>query len=535
MSASHPDDPSQSVNIAKDIKSGFLVSLIALPLCLGISIASGFPPVAGVLTAIIGGVLGSLLGGARLVIKGPAAGLIAIAIGSVQDLGQGDMVTGYKRALAVGVVAAAIQIGLALMRTATAGIAMSPSVVHGMLAAIGVVILSKQSHTLLGVKPEANEPLALLSEIPRSILNANPEVVLIGALSLLILFGLPQIKAKWARMVPAPMLVLAVAIPLGLWFDLDHPHTYSFLQHEYKLGPNFLVSLPGSVVDAITLPDFSNIASATSVKYIIMFSLVGTIESTLSVLAVDSMDPAKRVSNLNRDLFATSVGNLLAASIGGLPMISEIVRSKANVDSGATSRWANFSHGVFLLLFVSLIPSLLHHIPLAALAAMLVFTGTRLASPREFANAKHVGFDQLLLFCTTLLVTLATDLLIGVAAGLLLKMLLHAIRGASPVTLFRTRVAEMRDGDKLTLTLHGAAAFPSLLAIRRAFNRVDGTVTEVILDLGDVVIVDHTFISRLESMAEELPDAKLTLVGAELLTPVTEHPHSVRRRYLSRA
>ncbi len=535
MSVSRSVPPAPKADIAKDVKSGFFVFLIALPLCLGISIASGFPPVAGVLTAVIGGILGSLIGGARLAIKGPAAGLIAIAIGSVQDLGQGDMVTGYKRTLAVGVVAAVIQIVFALMKTATAGIAMSPSVVHGMLAAIGVIIISKQSHTLLGVKPEAKEPLHLLAELPHSVMNANPEVVAIGALSLVILFGLPLVKAKWVKMVPAQMLVLAVAVPLGLWFDLDHPHTYSFLHHEYKLGPTFLVNLPGSMADAITFPDFSQITSGTSIKYIVMFTLVGTIESTLSVLAVDSMDPAKKASDLNRDLFAVSVGNLLASMIGGLPMISEIVRSKANVDAGATSRWANFAHGVFLLLFVSLIPSLLHHIPLAALAAMLVFTGTRLASPKEFAHAKHVGFDQLLLFCTTLMTTLATDLLVGVAAGLFLKVVLHALRGASPNTLFRTRIEETRAGSTLTLTLHGAAAFPSLLAVRRAFNRVDETVSEVILDLTDVAIVDHTFLSRIESMADEFPNAKLTLIGAEKLTPLTDHPHSVRRRSFSRA
>lgn len=521
-------------DVAKDVKSGFFVFLIALPLCLGISIASGFPPVAGVLTAVIGGVLGSLIGGARLAIKGPAAGLIAIAIASVQDLGHGDMVLGYKRTLAVGVVAAVIQVGFALMKTATVGIAMSPSVVHGMLGAIGIIIISKQSHTVLGVKPEALDPLPLLAELPHSLANANPEVVLIGGLSLALLFGLPRVKARWVKMLPAQMLVLAVAIPLGMWFDLEHPHTYSFMQHEYNLGPNFLVNLPGSFADAIAFPDFTEVASATSLQYIAMFALVGTIESTLSVLAIDSMDPAKRASNLNRDLLAVGIGNLLSASIGGLPMISEIVRSKANVDSGAQSRWANFAHGLFLLSCVSLIPSLLHHIPLAALAAMLVFTGARLASPKEFAHAKDVGFDQLLLFCTTLLVTLTTDLLVGVASGLLLKMALHTARGASPLLLFRTRLNEARQGSTLVLTLRGAAAFPSLLAVRRAFSRVDDTITEVVLDLTDVVIVDHTFSSRVQTMADEFPRAKLTIRGAEQLTPVTGHPHSVRRRSLSR-
>lgn len=522
-------------DVGKDIKSGFLVFLIALPLCLGISIASGFPPVAGVLTAIIGGMLGSVLGGARLVIKGPAAGLIAIAIASVQDLGQGDLYTGYKRTLAVCVIAASLQLLFALMRTATAGIAMSPSVVHGMLAAIGVIIISKQAHTLLGAKPSAQEPFALLAELPHSLLNANPEVMIIGLTSLVVLFGLPRIKTAWVKRIPAPIVVLAIAVPLGLWFDLDHPHTYSFLEHEYDLGPKFLVNLPGSLADAVAFPDFSAIWSATSLKYVLMFAIVGTIESTLSVLAVDAMDPAKRASDLNRDLFATSVGNLLAACIGGLPMISEIVRSKANVDAGATSRWSNFAHGAFLLLFVSLIPGLLHHIPLAALAAMLVFTGTRLASPKEFAHAKHVGPDQLFLFCTTLVVTLATDLLVGVAAGLALKLILHAIRGASPATLFRTRVDEKRDGSTLTLTLHGAAAFPSLLAVRRALNRVDSTVDHIVLDLRNVVIVDHTFSTRIAGMVDEIPGARLTVVETDHLSPVTDHPHSVRRKVLSRA
>jgi len=215
-------------------------------------------------------------------------------------------------------------------------------------------------------------------------------------------------------------------------------------------------------------------------------------------------------------------------------MISELVRSKPNVDSGAQSRSVIFALGLFLLSCVSLIPSLLHHIPLAALAAMLVFTGARLASPKEFAHAKDVGFDQLLLFCTTLLVTLTTDLLVGVASGLLLKMALHAARGASPWLLFRTRVNETRQGSTLVLTLRGAAAFPSLLAVRRAFSRVDDTISEVVLDLTDVVIVDHTFSSRVQTMAEEFPRAKLLIRGSEQLTPVTDHPHSVRRRSLSR-
>jgi MFS superfamily sulfate permease-like transporter len=513
-----------------DLKAGFLVFLIALPLCLGIAMASGFPPISGVLTAIIGGVVVTFLGSARLTIKGPAAGLIVIALGAVQELGQGDPMTGYRRALAVGVVAACVQIALALLRSASIGVAMSPSVVHGMLAAIGVIIISKQAHTLIGVAPEAKEPLELLAEIPHSIAHANPEILALGLLSLIILFGWPMIRRPWAKSLPAPVLVLIVAVPLSLWMDLDHSHAYRFLSHQFHVGPEFLVQLPGSLLDALVFPDFSMVFSATSIKYVVMFALVGTIESTLSVLAVDLMDPEKRPSNLNRDLLAVSLGNLASALVGGLPMISEIVRSKANVDAGAKSHWANFFHGAFLLGFVALAPALLSEIPLAALAAMLVYTGAKLASPRELMHVKHIGADQLALFVTTLVVTLATDLLIGVAAGILLKLILHRARGATFRQLFRTQVERSEDGHEVRLTLHGAAAFTSLLAVRKALRDLDPAFERVVIDVTDVAIVDHTFLSRVEGLSNEWPNAKLEIVGIDELTPHSPHPHSTRRR-----
>lgn len=516
-----------------DLKAGFLVFLIALPLSLGIAMASGFPPIAGVLTAIIGGMVVTLLGSARLTIKGPAAGLIVIALGAVQELGQGDPMLGYRRALAVGVVAACVQIALALLRLASIGVAMSPSVVHGMLAAIGVIIISKQAHTLVGVAPEAKEPLELLAEIPQSLLHANPEILFLGGLSLLILFGWPSIRRPWAKALPAPVVVLAVTVPLSLWMDLDHSHAYRFLSHQFHVGPEFLVDLPGSLRDALVFPDFSMVFTATSLKYVVMYALVGTVESTLSVIAVDLMDPQKRPSNLNKDLFGLSLGNLGSALVGGLPMISEIVRSRANVDAGAQSRWANFFHGAFLLGFVALAPGLLSEIPLAALAAMLVYTGAKLASPRELVHIKQIGPDQLLLFVTTLLVTLATDLLVGVAAGLLLKLLLHRIRGATFGQLFRTQVERTEQGSELRLTLHGAAAFTSLLSVRKQLAGLDPSCERVVIDVTDVAIVDHTFLSRVEELSNEWPSTTLEIVGIEALMPHTPHPHSTRRRAAS--
>ena len=426
--------PTGTPSIRSDVVAGFLVFLIALPLCLGIAMASGFPPVAGILTAVIGGVVATWLGSATLTIKGPAAGLIVIALGAVQELGGGDTRLGYRRALATIVVAAVLQIGFALARAGALGDFFPSSVVHGMLAAIGILICSKQIHVALGVTPEAKEPLHLLLEIPQSVGRLNPEIAIIGGVSLALLFLFPALGRRFAfvKKIPAPLVVLALAVPLAHAFDLEHEHTYTFApnHHDYRIGPSFLVNLPGSLLAAVTRPDFGAVFSGTSLKYIVMFALVGSIESLLSAKAVDALDPAKRRSNLDKDLLATGVGNLVTGLLGGLPMISEIVRSSANVGYGARSRLANFFHGLFLLLFVACLPGLIHRIPLAALAAMLIYTGTRLASPHELIKTFRAGRGEFLVFVATAVVTVASDLLVGVAAGVALAMAVRVVAGA---------------------------------------------------------------------------------------------------------
>lgn len=514
-----------------DETAGFLVFLIALPLCLGVATASGFPPVAGLITAIVGGIIGSLLGSAALTIKGPAAGLIVIALGAVTELGQGDMMLGYRRALAVGVAAAIIQIAFSQLKVGRYGSFFPPSVVHGMLAAIGVIIISKQAHVALGVIPEGKTPFALLAEIPHSIANLNPAVALIGGLGLLILFGLPLLKNNPLKRVPAPVIVLLIAIPLATFFDFKDAHDYAFMGNVFTLSPKLLISLPATFSEVIATPDFSALYTLVSVKYIAMFALVGSIETLLSDRAVEHLDPEHHEIDLDRDLLVVGWCNLISSCLGGLPMISEIVRSSANINAGATSRLSNLTHGVLLLLSLLCIPRLLEYIPLSALAALLIFTGFRLAHPREFLNVLRIGPEQLLLFSLTLLVTLATDLLLGVAVGILAKLLIHLINGAPLISMFTPRQAIIkRTEEHPVIEIGGSAVFTNYMRIK---GLIEGQRSKVVtLDFSETRLVDHTVLENLYHLMEEWKRSgrQLRIEGLSGHEPFTSHPLSARKK-----
>jgi MFS superfamily sulfate permease-like transporter len=432
-----------------DLRAGALVALMALPLCLGIAMASGYPMGAGVVTAVVGGLLVTPLGSAGVTIKGPAAGLIAIALGAALELG-------YGRALAAGVMAGAVQVLLALVRAGRLGDAMPANVVHGMLAAIGVLIIGKQGKVALGWT-EA---------------GVDWRACAVGLVSLGILFLAP-------RRVPGPLAVLAAAIPLGLALGM---------------GGGQMVRLPESFV---AFPEFAGMGEWVFWKYVTLFALVGSVESMLSVAAVEALDGEKRKGDWDRDLLATGIGNMVAAGLGGLPMISEIVRSKANLDAGARTGWSNFYHGLLLLGAVVLAPGLLERIPLAALAALLVYTGTRLASPREFLGVWRVGPEQLAVFLTTMGVTLATDLLAGVAAGLAVEFVVHAARVRFGVgRLLRAEVTARRAGEEWLVEVREAAVFSNFAGLR---GELEGR-ERVRVDFAGARVVDHTVLKKLAGM-----------------------------------
>ena len=523
-------------HIRADLLAGFLVFLIALPLCLGISMASGFPPVSGLFTAIIGGVVVTFFSGAPVTIKGPAAGLIPIAFGCIEAFRHDPLTasTAYQCALAVIVVAGVIQVLFGLLRAGVMSDFFPTAAVHGMLAAIGILIVSREIHTTLGVTSSATTPIGRIADIPHSFLHMEPEIAIIGGVSLLILAGMPWIKSNLARRIPAPLIVLAVAVPLGIYFDLDHPHTYTMFGVEHKLGPDFLVTLPAVIGDAITLPVFTHVLTATSLEYIALFALVGSIESLASAKAIDTLDPFKRKSNFNKDLVAIGIGNAAAGMIGGLPMISEIVRSSANVNNGGKTRWANFWHGMFLLVVLAFVPYLLHYIPRAALGAMLVFTGLRLASPRAFIHMFHIGKEQLLIFLVTIAVTILEDLLLGIIAGIVTKLIIHVVRGAPVSVLFKPSVVTHElDANTVRLEVKKAAIFSNYIGLKRRIIDIMAVDPRksVVIDLSGARLVDHSVMQCLHELTEDFArqGRSFTVTGLERHRPYSHHPFAARR------
>jgi MFS superfamily sulfate permease-like transporter len=304
---------------------------------------------------------------------------------------------------------------------------------------------------------------------------------------------------------------------------------------EYEVGPRFLVDMPEVLQNpaaAFVLPDFRAVASATGLQYILLFCLIGSLESLLSAKAVELVDPWKRKTDFDRDLLAVGLANTLASAVGALPMISEIVRSKANIDSGARTRSANLFHGLFLLGFVLLFPNLIHRIPLAALGAMLVYTGFRLANPAEFVRTYRVGSEQFVVFVGTIFVTLATDLLVGIGAGVLLKVLFHLWNGAPLGALLKPDVQAVPEGDRAVVVLvRRAAVFSNWLGVRAAILREAAGRDVVVLDLSRTKFVDHTVMEKLHELEGDFVRVgkELRVVGLEAHVPLSKHPLAARK------
>jgi MFS superfamily sulfate permease-like transporter len=277
--------------------------------------------------------------------------------------------------------------------------------------------------------------------------------------------------------------------------------------------------------------DFSGVfQTGTFVKYVIMFALVGSLESLLTVKAIDLADPYRRKSNTNKDLIAVGVGNTASAFLGGLPMISEVARSSANVNQGAKTRWANFFHGVFLLVFVLIATPVIEMIPNAALAAMLISVGIKLAHPKEFIRTYHIGKEQLAIFLATIFFTLVEDLLIGIAAGVVLKMIIHLANGAPISSFFKAPTEVSFVDNQYLVEIDKAAIFSNYLGIKRKLEEIPAGF-QVTIDLKKTKLVDHSVMENLHRFQQDYEEngGTVKILGLEKLQPMSAHALAARK------
>ena len=513
-----------------DLSAAISVSLVALPLALGIAVASGVSPMAGVLSAIIGGVVTTFFRGGHLAINGPAAGLIAVILGGLVAL-DGNI----NYVLAAIVVSGGIQVILGFLKMGRFAKLLPSSVLHGILAAIGVIIFAKQAHYALGTTSSAETTIGAIVDIFRKLPEVNPFVFLVAFIGLLVLVFYKKIKNKLIQAIPAPMWVLLLSIPVVFGFDFFTEHSISFLGNTYGVGPSLLIDIPKNPLDSIMHPDFGMIATLPFWLTVLSITTIASVETLASARAVDKLDPHKRTTNLNKDLIGVGLSTMVSGALGGLPIITVIVRSTVNVNSNAKTKWSNFYHGIFLILFVLILAPVLRSIPLAALAAILVHTGFKLASPKVFKHAYDQGVEQLLFLSATLIITLFTDLLYGIVGGILVTLLLHMLLAKVGFLPFFRKV--YKSGSKVyhlengtyEVKLKGIANFLYALKLDKLLENVPlGSTVRV--DMSQTRLVDLSIMENLIEFKRihENSGGDVKLIGLDNHVASTSHNRALK-------
>ena len=439
-------------NWRSDLVAAVSVSLVALPLALGIAVASGVPPMAGVLSAIIGGIVTTFFRGSNIAINGPAAGLIAVVLAGISALDDGSG-NALNYVFAAIVVSGVIQVLLGLLKMGRLASLFPSSVIHGILAAIGVIIFAKQMHVAMGTTSDANTTMGVLMDIFYQIPNANPFVVVISLLGILLLVFHSKISYKLFHFLPSPMWVLLISIPFVYAFDFFDEHTIALFGKDFVVGPDLLLNIPSSLFDSIMFPDFSKIGTGPFWLTVLSITMIASVETLASTVAVDKMDPFKRTTDLNKDLVGVGMSTIVSGALGGLPIITVIVRSTVNVHNHAKTRWSNFYHGLLLILFILVLTPVLQKVPLAALAAILVHTGFKLASPKVFKKAYDQGVEQLMFLVSTLVITLFSNLLYGIIGGTIVTLGLHMLLAKIGIRAFFSKI--FKSGSKVYVRENG--------------------------------------------------------------------------------
>jgi len=404
--------------LSRDVPAGLVVYLVALPLCLGIALASGAPSMAGILSGIVGGLVVGALSGSALSVSGPAAGLTVIVFTAIEELGS------FPMFLSAVLLAGFLQFGLGWFKAGFVSAYFPVSVIRGMLSAIGLILILKQIPHLAGVDSDAfgefefhqHNGFTTFSFLEFALTHIHPGALVLGLGSVFLLWMWERpFLQRWKlfSLVPAALVVVVLGIVVNdLWFD---QHSVWYLTEEHR------VQLPmGSRGwdSFFTLPDWSGLLQGSVWKTAVTLAIVASIETLLSLEAVDKLDPLRRVSPANTELKAQGVGNMLNGLIGGLPVTSVIVRSSANVTAGGRTKTATLVHGLLLFITVVAVPSWLNRIPYAVLAALLLRVGYKLTTPAIYLRKWKLGKDQFIPFLTTIVAIVLTDLLIGIAIGM---------------------------------------------------------------------------------------------------------------------
>ncbi|MCH1454071.1 MAG: SulP family inorganic anion transporter [Flavobacteriaceae bacterium] len=523
-------------DLPKNIFSGFVVSLIALPLGLGLAIASEAPPIAGIIAAIAGGVVVSILGGSHLTITGPGNGLVIVILSAIVGMGEGDLYQGYLFTLAAIMLSGLLLFIFGIFRLGALSEFFPSTALQGMLAAIGVGILAKQFHVMLGFTDVKGNTISQLILIPNSIKNllANPsnELILaacIGVLSLSFLFLYARIRNSVFQLIPAPMWVVIASIGVMYYYDL-------VLKTPEVLGSNLMITLPENLMASLPRPDFSKILSSEFMGYTLSITLVAVIESLLSIKAVDKLDPLKRRSNINKDLRALGIATGISGFFGGLNVVTVIARSSVNVNNGGNNRSANFFHAAFLVVFILLFAKQIQKIPMPALAAILVYTGYRLATPENLFRIYKIGKEQAIIFLTTLVATLLTSLTTGILLGILTTLLVHVFLNKSGVLFSRNWLKpnvlmylEEETGNYY-VSVKNFCTFLNFFKLKAKLDEIPPS-EHAIIDFSLCEFVDHTVMEGLNDYSRSFSrqGGFFEIIGLDVHEAKTEHPFAIRK------
>jgi MFS superfamily sulfate permease-like transporter len=521
-------------DIPKNLFSGFVVSLIALPLGLGLALASGAPPISGIIAAVVGGTVVALLGGSNVTITGPGNGLVVVILGAITTLGNGDMYQGFLYTLAAIVISGIIMIILGFLRLGSLGDFFPSSAIQGMLAAIGIGIFAKQIHVMLGNLDAKGSIIELLIQVPEGIISLintdNTSILyagLIGIISLLIMIFYSKIRNRYFQLIPAPMWIVVLSVGMYYYFDL-------FSVASYPIEKKLLIDLPNDILSNFAFPDFGMLTELSFINAVISITLIASIESLLSIKAVDKLDPLKRRSNVNKDIRALGLATVISGFLGGLNVVTVIARSSVNVNNKGSNRSANFFHAGFLVLFILLFASELKKIPLPALAAILVYTGYKLASPENLKNVFRVGSEQLIIFLVTLLVTISTSLITGIIVGIVITFILHVIINKNILlfvkNILKPNVLMFTEDGKYYVSVKNFASFLNFTKLKSKLNQIPET-QEAIVDFSLCDFVDHSVMENMSNYAAAFArkGGHFEVIGLDDSKPGSEHPFALRK------